>query len=97
VICLFEPGGQQDLVGATRWYLREAGPARADKFQTEIRRVLSLLQRMPAIGTPSRHGVRKFLLRRFPYTIVYRDEVNLIRVIAVAHHSRKPEYWIARR
>src|SRR5207249_2438710 len=80
----------QDLLDATRWYLEEAGPLRARQFETEIHRSLSLLVRLPALGAPIRHGVRKLPLRRFPYSLVYRDESGLIRVLALAHSVASP-------
>jgi toxin ParE1/3/4 len=39
---------------------------------------------------------RKFLLRQFPYTLVYRVQGEVITVIAVAHQSRQPGYWAKR-
>ena len=36
---------------------------------------------------------RRRFTRQFPYSIVYRLEGDRIFVIAVAHWSRRPEYW----
>jgi hypothetical protein len=33
------------------------------------------------------------LVRRFPYSIVYRFDSETVYVIAVAHSSRSPDYW----
>jgi hypothetical protein len=33
------------------------------------------------------------VLRRFPFTIVYREAAQGIEVIAVAHAKRRPAYW----
>jgi plasmid stabilization system protein ParE len=90
---VFEPAARQDLLDATEWYLHEAGARQAERFEVEVRRCLNLLLRLPALGIPSSHDVRKLSLRRFPYSLVYRDESELIRVIAVAHHRRMPGYW----
>lgn len=32
-------------------------------------------------------------MRRFPYSVVYHLSGEVIRVIAVAHQSRRPGYW----
>lgn len=37
--------------------------------------------------------IRHKLLNRFPYSLLYVIEPNVIRVIAVAHHKRRPGYW----
>jgi len=39
---------------------------------------------------------RRRFTRQFPYSIVYRLESDRVFVIAVAHWSRRPEYWKAR-
>ena len=51
---------------------------------------------MPRLGSPSYPGVRTWPLKQFPYTLVYRVKGKVISVIAVAHQSREPEYWVGR-
>jgi toxin ParE1/3/4 len=41
-------------------------------------------------------GTRRFVLRRFPFTIVYREAAQGIEVIAVAHAKRRTAYWRGR-
>ena len=40
--------------------------------------------------------VRRYLLRRFPFAILYRLEPDHLRILAVKHHSRQSDYWQAR-
>ncbi len=40
--------------------------------------------------------IRRSQMNRFPYTIIYRFKKNEIQVLAVAHHRRRPSYWIGR-
>jgi len=37
---------------------------------------------------------RKAIVRRFPYVIYFRVQPTYIRIMAVVHHSRRPDYWI---
>jgi plasmid stabilization system protein ParE len=39
---------------------------------------------------------RRFLLRDFPFSVVYLPRASSIEVIAVAHHRRRPGYWAER-
>ncbi len=39
------------------------------------------------------HGTRRFVLQRFPFSIVYLDEPDVLNVVAVAHNKPKPGYW----
>jgi plasmid stabilization system protein ParE len=43
------------------------------------------------------HSTRKYLLRRFPYGVIYRMTDAAIEVVAVAHGRRRPGYWKTRR
>jgi len=55
------------------------------------------LAEYPDLGTPTTRGRRVFPLRVFPYSIVYRELENAIRVVVVRHQHRKPGYGGARR
>jgi len=69
---VFEPAARQDLLDATEWYLHEAGARQAARFEVDVRDCLDLLVRLPALGAPSHHNLRKLPLRRFPYSIGHR-------------------------
>ena len=46
---------------------------------------------------PPRLGARGYMLKRFPYDIVYRLVGDgELEVVAVAHHKRRPGYWAKR-
>lgn len=40
--------------------------------------------------------VRRKILRRFPYSIMYSFVDNSIRILAIANHKRRPYYWRSR-
>jgi len=43
------------------------------------------------------HGTRRYLVRRFPFAVIYFNAPDKgIYVVAVAHHSRQPGYWGSR-
>lgn len=82
---------------ATRWYRENGGVAPGRAFTLELKRVVSLANHQPGIGSPGLHGTSRLYLKRFPYTLVFRIERESVRVIAVAHQSRHPGYWAGRR
>lgn len=92
----FDPAAEQEFIESTRRYLAEAGPLQADKFDNEVKRAVGLLLTLPKLGTPGAQGTRSIPLRRYPYSLHYRLEPDLIRILAVAHHSRRPGYWAKR-
>ncbi|MBP9206889.1 MAG: hypothetical protein KBG28_23155 [Kofleriaceae bacterium] len=45
------------------------------------------------VGLPRELGVRRKLLTRFPYAIVFIEGDTFVRVISVMHGHRRPAYW----
>ena len=41
-------------------------------------------------------GIRKLVVRRFPFSILYQVFNNEIIVVAIMHHKQKPRYWVDR-
>jgi toxin ParE1/3/4 len=75
------------------WYL-ERSPEAALKFDAEVDRALSQILQAPQRWVAGPYQTRKFLLRQFPFTLIYRERVSGdIQVVAVAHTSRKPGFW----
>jgi plasmid stabilization system protein ParE len=92
----FSTDARQDLVQAVQWYLKEAGPRVAERFEADLQRALRLLSAMPTLGRPHRLSVRTWPLRHFPYLLVYRVQADRLAIIAVAHQSRAPDHWHGR-
>lgn len=40
--------------------------------------------------------LQRVQMKRFPYSVLYRDVSGTIQVLAVAHHRRRPQYWLGR-
>lgn len=59
----------------------------------EVRRLCRLIADFPLVGVELRPGVRRRILRRFPYSILYTLDNDVVLVIAVAHQRRRPGYW----
>jgi toxin ParE1/3/4 len=68
----------------------------ARAFAREFRAVIALLRERPLIGTPHVHGTRRKVFTRFPFALIYDVHPDRLAVIAVAHHSRDPDYWVSR-
>ncbi len=85
-----------ELRDAVRYYGARLPQLGAD-FVAEVRRVTALVVLRPHAGEPMARGRRRWRCERFPYAAVYRVAPDgSIRVLAVAHHRRRPGYWRAR-
>lgn len=91
------PETDQELRDGALFYAREGGAKVGLAFIAEFERVLALVCAHPEIGTPWRNGRRRFPVRKFSYSVVYYIRGEEIRVVALAHHRRKPGYWAVRK
>lgn len=89
----FHDEASAEYDAAFDWYL-ERSPDAALKFDAEVDRVLTLVIQAPQRWATGPHSTHKFLLRQFPFILIYREQIRgEIQIIAVAHTSRKPGYW----
>ena len=94
---IFHPVARRELEEAIDYYNAES-QGLGSEFREEVQRVLALLSRFPRLGQPVRGNVRRMMLSRFPYYIYYRLLTpDTLRILAVAHNRRRPEYWAGRR
>ena len=88
----FHPEAVAEARGAARWY-RERNPDAAEAFLTEFDRALRRIAEAPERWPVVEAGWRRFVLRRFPFSIVYRVQSGQVEVLALAHGRRRPGYW----
>jgi plasmid stabilization system protein ParE len=87
---------QADADTAVAWYIGEGAFTAAEDFADTLDQALDLLRRFPELGESGAHNTRTLSLHKFPYSLIYRLQGGVIRVIAIAHHSRRPGYWAGR-
>lgn len=89
------PAAQADYQEALAWYYARS-PRAALAFETTIEVALGSIAAAPEQWPLCDHRHRFYLLRRYPYSIVYRVEAGEVLVVAVAHSSRSSGYWRGR-
>ncbi len=65
-------------------------------FINEVERCLSIIKTNPAAYPVIKKGIRKAVVMKFPYSILYKVEYENILILAVMHQKRKPKYWFNR-
>ena len=88
-----QPAAAEELREAAKFYAERAGQALGLALIAEFERALNFLALNPELGATWRGTARRFLLRRFPYNIVYQIKPEELRVIALAHQRRRPSFW----
>ncbi len=88
----YHQGAIADLKSAVTWY-RKRSPKAALDFIDELHRAADTIREAPERWPLGKNNTRRFLLWRFPFSIIYSEQESAITIWAVAHGSRRPEYW----
>ncbi|MDK9718749.1 MAG: type II toxin-antitoxin system RelE/ParE family toxin [Trichlorobacter sp.] len=86
---------QQELDEAFDWYeLQTVGLGRQliAEVQVATRRIAMFPEGCHEVAPE----IRRCLIRRFPYALIYRKALDELIILAVMHQHRKPRYWQTR-
>ena len=85
----FYPEPEAELSAVAEFYeSRIAGLGRL--FSAEVQRTVWFVRAYPDVGAAVQLRIRRALVDRFPYAIMYRRDRESIHVLAVAHLHRRP-------
>ncbi len=71
-------------------------PNLGKRFIEEFNKGVARITQHPESWPRVRDDIRKCILNKFPYSILYAIEHESIIITAVAHQRRQPDYWIDR-
>jgi|SRR5277367_1528256 len=88
----FHPDAREEFPDAARWY-RARNVVASSVFRAAGSAAVREVVRAPQHSPKYLYGTRRIVLQRFPFSVVYLDDPDVITIIAVAHSKRKPGYW----
>ena len=91
----FHALAERELNEAAQYYAVE-NPDLGTTFLSEVDRACLLLTEHPQSSPIVRGAVRRRLLARFPYALLYSVRGDTIRVLAIMNLKRRPGYWVGR-
>ena len=91
----FHAEADAEVIEAARYYEAKA-PGLGLSFLVDVEDAVAQVRARPGAFQLIAAEVRHKLLRRFPYSVMYAVEPDRVRVLAVAHHRRRPGYWLHR-
>jgi toxin ParE1/3/4 len=93
---VFNPLAEKELFDAAAYY-EDQRSGLGLEYLKEVEHAVIFLIRYPESGSMVQGSVRRLVLPKFPYSLLYRVlENDQIRILAVAHHKRRPQYWFER-
>ncbi len=67
-----------------------------DRFKADIQKSIGRIVSYPDAWEQQTSRTRRFVLKSFPYKIIYALDNDTIIVLAIANAHRKPDYWVNR-
>jgi len=89
---IYHPDIEKEIKSSYQWYESKTKGLGED-FLSELESAFKTIAELPDAWPVVKMGFRRFLLRRFPFGVIYRKKSDKIFVVAVMHLSRKPGYW----
>lgn len=89
---IFHPDVAIEVKASYEWYQNRA-EGLGDDFLSELESAYQTIAELPDTWPKFNINYRRFLLSKFPFSIIYRENDISIFVVAVMHNSRKPGYW----
>ena len=89
------PAAERDIREGFLWYA-ERNQLIADAFRSEVFDSIDRVAESPLGKAADAQGNRRRVLHRFPYSVVYEVAESTVTILAIAHHRRLPDYWLAK-
>ena len=88
----FHPEAEAEFIAGVSYY-ESCDPGLGLDFSREVYATIQNALDHPAVWPVIEDEVRRCLVRRFPYGVLYSVEPNGIFILAVMHLHRDPDYW----
>jgi len=91
----FHPEAEVEFGEAVAFYEDHAEGLGLD-FAAEVREAINRAVTMPLAWMQIDEGVRRVLVHRFPFAVLYSESDERLFILAVMHLRREPDYWTHR-
>ncbi len=89
---VFLPEAEREMIEAASHYQSQA-PGLGLDYLSEIERAVKAIAESPDTWPVIEGELRRRLVRRFPFGLLYRIDPEEVVIIAVAHLRKRPGYW----
>ena len=83
---------EEEMTEASLFY-EAASTGLGRDFLDDVQRGIDSVREHSRIGNSVGRGLRRVLLHRFPFSLIYSVDADVILIVAVSHYGRRPGYW----
>jgi plasmid stabilization system protein ParE len=94
---IIEPAALAEFDDSQKFYRTHASSRIAAAFVSEIESSIERLRSYPELGNAVSKRLRRLPLQKFPYSLIYHFNSDVLTIVAVAPQRRRPGYWAKRR
>jgi toxin ParE1/3/4 len=88
----FHEDARAELAEASHYY-EDRVPGLGQALIDDVEACVNEILEHPSACERVSKKLRRKVLSRFPYGLIYAVESDRIRIMAIAHFKRRPEYW----
>jgi len=89
---IVRPSAQYDIDEAFIWYEKNLDNL-GFEFLLSLEAAIEFIKRNPKYAGFIYKNIRSVALMRFPFSVYYLIEEEVIIILAIFHHSRNPKEW----
>ncbi len=89
---IYHPHAEAEVIESARYYEHRV-PTLGAQFLDAVDSAVGVILDAPERWRVIKADVRRYQMPRFPFAVYYRVYSDHLRVLAVTHHSRHPDYW----
>ncbi len=83
---------EEEMIAACRYYEHQS-VGLGTEFLTEVERTIAAISAHPNAALKVKGEMRRRLLKRFPFGMLYVATDDEIVIVAIMHLRRRPGYW----
>jgi toxin ParE1/3/4 len=92
----FHPAAEAEHLESVA-YFESKGPGLGASYLEEFEGIIGTICNAPhRYPIEMQPDVRRIRMKKFPFTILFRESLDDVQVLAVAHNRRRPQYWLGR-
>lgn len=92
MIFSFHPEAEEEFSQAIEYYENNE-PGLGYDFSIEVHSAIQNIVNFPTAWPTIEEDMRRCLVKRFPYGIIYSIEHDAVSILAIMHLRRHPDYW----
>jgi len=92
----FHPDAEAEHLETVAYY-ESKKPGLGVAYLTEFENIMTTISDAPdRCPVEQKPDIRRKRMKKFPFTVLFRIASSSIQILAVAHHRRRPTYWLGR-